>query len=1791
MTASSGTTAFTSADNATATPVVVDSGLTFTDPSLAVLDSNGAALVSIAANYQSGTDFLAFNNTSTTTFGNITGLFVPNVSFAGPAGTLVLTLPSGSTATLGQWQSALNAITFTSTAANPNTAPRTISFKIYDGVQFSTPVSKTVTVTAVNQTPIVTTSTGATSFFVSGSAVPVDSGLTVSDGNNATLASAQITISNFQAGAEAVLFANNPATMGNIAGAYVTTNGVTALVLTSPGATATLAQWQAALRSVTYFANTAATTGSRTIAFIVNDGTTNSAAATKTVTVSPQAVIASVTAPAGGTYKAGDALLFTVTFSSAVTVTGTPSITVTIGSATRTATYVAGSSPTTTLTFRYTVQLGDNATGGIAVASPIVLNQGSISGGGSVAAGLTFTPPTTTSILVITAPVLTASAGNTVFTAGDNVASTPVPVDPGITLTDPSSATLASATILLPIVLPTEDILGFINTSTVTYGNISGSYMASTGTLTLTSAGATATVAQWQAALRAVTYNNSAITPSPGDFPVNFTVRDTVQSSNTVTKTISPIAVDQTTVVTPGSVSSIFVATLGPIAVDSGVTVSDRDNATLSSATVSITGNFRSTEDVLAFTNTSTTTYGNIAGNYNSASGVLALTSTGATATVAQWQAALRVITYNDTSIPPNTLNRTVSFTVNDGKKDSAVKPKLITVISSYATTTTASAASATFSTTNQTVSLSAGVTSSGGTVNTGTVTFTLKNSSGSTVGTAVTSGTVTNGVATASYTLPAGTAAGIYTIQAAYGGAAPFDASGDSTRSLTVGAASTTVMASAPSVTFGSAAKTVTLTANVTSPGGTVNGGTVTFTLKNSLGATVGTAVTSGTVTNGSATANYILPAGTAVSSYTIQAVYNAAGSFTTSSASGATLTVSAAATATTASGRFSVRTITNEVYVIADGSGSWGPVGVAASGDGSLFVGTLNYYYVTRRFSPNSATDKSPNFGGNSLILGASDPMVAEYLPADGSWALYLYDGPNALTSGGPYQGGISKLSITTDSSLGFATATKLTGSYVIQGGPGLGMTQGGFLTNGFIYFTQTDQILAVPKTGGTVITVIPSGSGLSKTTGLIKSNAFGNLLYVAETGGSQVFMVDLFTKTVTSLTSKVAAGVIESIGGLAVDASGNVYVACKSGIKIFGTDGTVSDYFLASTPVKNGSKNVTVNALGNLVFGGDGSLYFTAVGGNDNVLCSVAARNVISLAASVTSSVGTVTDGTVKFTLLDGSTAVGTPVTVSVTNGAASTPYALPAGQTAASYTIQAEYIPATSGAFAGSTDKSATLTPTAQQKNQIALGTFASVAGLSLRSSDYPQAAATAAASSLGAVLYAGGTSGTLVGYIAGINAGFVVDISINDDNTFGGQTKALTSSTGTGQTLTFSGSIANGVMTGTVAELGLSFTANVDPAAGASAASAGLYQASSLNAGGGATYSIVGTQSQVFVLALAPGGVSAGTGTVSGTGTYTVATAQGTSIAGTVTATGSTSATITLSGGSTIGVSGLSTAVPVTHRVANVSGLGTVGGGQAITEGFVISGPKTVLLRAIGPGLSQLGVPGVQATPILTLYDGTGKPVVTNSGWAGDSTLAADFSQVGAFSLGTTSRDAAVVTTLPPGIYTMQVTGGTSAGLALAEIYDLDPILSPLNSNLLNGSSLGSVVGSTTVMTAGFVIDGNSPRNVLIRGIGPSLGQLGVTNPLAAPLIKLYDGTRTVIAQNQVWGTPVTVGTTQTPATASAIASAAGSVGAFPLATGSNDSSLIVTLPPGSYTVQVSGANNASGTALIEIYVF
>ena len=145
----------------------------------------------------------------------------------------------------------------------------------------------------------------------------------------------------------------------------------------------------------------------------------------------------------------------------------------------------------------------------------------------------------------------------------------------------------------------------------------------------------------------------------------------------------APVIVDAPPVVTPSAGSSTYSNGNGlPVQVDASLTLTDADSASLSHATVSLTGgSFHSGEDVLAFVNTNSALYGNIVSSWNASTGVLTLTSSGSLATVAQWEAALRAVIYHDSSTMPYQGDRTITFVVNDGTSDSSPVSKIMKIL------------------------------------------------------------------------------------------------------------------------------------------------------------------------------------------------------------------------------------------------------------------------------------------------------------------------------------------------------------------------------------------------------------------------------------------------------------------------------------------------------------------------------------------------------------------------------------------------------------------------------------------------------------------------------------------------------------------------------------------------------------------------------------------------------------------------------------------------------------------------------------------------------------------------------------------------------------------------------------------------------------------------------------------------------------------------------------------------------------------------------------------------------
>jgi hypothetical protein len=254
--------------------------------------------------------------------------------------------------------------------------------------------------------------------------------------------------------------------------------------------------------------------------------------------------------------------------------------------------------------------------------------------------------------------------------------------------------------------------------------------------------------------------------------------------------------------------------------------------------------------------------------------------------------------------------------------------------------------------------------------------------------------------------------------------------------------------------------------------------------------------------------------------------------------------------------------------------------------------------------------------------------------------------------------------------------------------------------------------------------------------------------------------------------------------------------------------------------------------------------------------------------------------------------------------------------------------------------------------------------------------------------------------------------------------------------------------------------------------------------------------------------------------------------------------------------------------PPSSTLRNISTRAHVETGDDVAiGGFIISGSgsKRVIIRAMGPSLSNQGVPNALANPTLDLHDSNGA-LVFNDDWKD-----AQQSEIEATGLvPTNNSESAIVATLAPGPYTAIVRGKDGGtGVGLVEVYDLDSGAPITPGNI---STRGKVGIDDNVMIGGFILGGNEPVKVLVRAIGPSLTAFGVADALQDPTLELHDADGNVIT-NDDWR-----------ATQEADIAATGLVPG-----NDKESAILVTLVPGNYTAIVRGKNGATGVALVEVF--
>ena len=257
------------------------------------------------------------------------------------------------------------------------------------------------------------------------------------------------------------------------------------------------------------------------------------------------------------------------------------------------------------------------------------------------------------------------------------------------------------------------------------------------------------------------------------------------------------------------------------------------------------------------------------------------------------------------------------------------------------------------------------------------------------------------------------------------------------------------------------------------------------------------------------------------------------------------------------------------------------------------------------------------------------------------------------------------------------------------------------------------------------------------------------------------------------------------------------------------------------------------------------------------------------------------------------------------------------------------------------------------------------------------------------------------------------------------------------------------------------------------------------------------------------------------------------------------------------------------------------------GDNVMIGGFIVEGPsyKEVVIRALGPELTQYGVPNALANPTLELHDATGALIASNDNWMttviGGIIMDDEVEWIRSSGHAPTDpRESAIIAVLPPGNYTAIVHGvNSTVGVALVEVYD---VLGDAGSLLGNISTRSFVQTDADVMIGGFIVQGTGPKRVVMRAIGPELTQHGVPNPLADPTVELHNAAGALIASNDNWMTTIIGGIITSDQVAAIRAS--GHAPGDP-----SESAIIAILPPGRYTAIVRGVNNTTGVGLVEVY--
>jgi len=641
--------------------VAVTSTLELADADSANL---ATAVVQITDNYVNGEDILGFS-----AVGGITG------AWNAGTGTMVL---SG-TGTVAEFQDALRAVTYTNASENPDTTSRTLTFRVNDGALDSNDQSRTIDLTTVNDAPELSAIEPiALGYTESSGAVQISSTVLLSDLDNTHLQSAVVSITTGYLPAEDVLvFTDTP----SITGSWNVATGELTLIGTD-----TVAAYQAALRSVSYQnSSDNLSPGSLTTRFVVNDGQLNSSPQSRNIELSavndqPQlsnietvaltytendgAIVVSSTLQLSDSDDAnleGAVVSIGVGYrplEDSLVFTDTPSIVGTwnaiTGELTLSGTDTVAAYQVALRTVAY-LNTSDNPDNGSRTID-FVVDDGQLDSN-SQDRVIVVTP-------VNDAPQQTGIE-STALSYSENAGQ--VMVTTTLTLADIDNNTLQSASVSITDNYEAgEDVLAFSDTV-----NIIGSWDSVNGVLLLSGIDS---VAAYQAALRSVSYQNTSENPVTLSRVVTFSVDDGTDNSTDVFRLVDIATMNDAPVQSSiENTALVYSENDTATQITSSIVLTDDDDENIESATISIIANFTAGEDLLFFSDTA-----NISGNYDVLTGVLTLSGTD---TLSAYQAALRSVTYQNSSEDPATASRLISFTISDGTVDANSVTRRIEVL------------------------------------------------------------------------------------------------------------------------------------------------------------------------------------------------------------------------------------------------------------------------------------------------------------------------------------------------------------------------------------------------------------------------------------------------------------------------------------------------------------------------------------------------------------------------------------------------------------------------------------------------------------------------------------------------------------------------------------------------------------------------------------------------------------------------------------------------------------------------------------------------------------------------------------------------------------------------------------------------------------------------------------------------------------------------------------------------------------------------------------------------------